>query len=247
MPSVAWAAYPWPSLRGWFCASLPYFFAFLFPSMAGMERAFASAIAGGGRRRNGRLKGCFQALFGILLLAGLPAAAAGTATTTTLAVTSGGSGVTTVASGSVVTLTATVMAGTTPVNPGPVKFCDATAAYCDDIHILGTAQLTKAGTATFKFRPGVGSHSYKAVFVATKTDAGSASGTATLTVTLTGLYPTATAIAQSGSPGNYTLTATVGGVGPLAPTGTVSCSSTPATAMPCWPRQRWVRGQGSTF
>jgi hypothetical protein len=220
MPSVAWVAYPWPSLRGWFCALPLSFFAFLFPSMARIEIAFAGAIPAGRRCRNGCLKGCFQALFGTLLLAGLPAAAAGTATTTTLAVTSGGSGVTTVASGSVVTLTATVMAGTTPVNPGPVKFCDATAAYCDDIHILGTAQLTKAGTATFKFRPGVGSHSYKAVFVATKSDAGSASATAALTVT--GLYPTGTTIAPSGSPGNYTLTATVGGVGPLAPTGTVS-------------------------
>jgi hypothetical protein len=222
MPSVAWAAYPWPSLRGWFCASLPSFFAFLFPSMAGMERAFASATAGGGRRRNGRLKGCFQALFGTLLLAGLPAGAAGTATTTTLAVTSGGSAVTTVTSGSVVTLTATVMAGTTPVTTGQVKFCDAKATYCEDIHILGWRQLTSAGTAVLKFRPGVGSHSYKAVFVGTKSDAGGTSGTATLTVTHTGLYPTGTTIAQSGSPGNYTLTATVGGVGPLAPTGTVS-------------------------
>jgi len=222
MPSVAWAAYPWPSLRGWFCASLPSFFAFLFPSMAGMERAFASAIAGGGRRRNGRLKGCFQALFGTLLLAGLPAGAAGTATTTTLAVTSGGSAVTTVTSGSVVTLTATVMAGTTPVNPGQVKFCDATAAYCEDIHILGWRQLTSTGTAVLKFRPGVGSHSYKAVFVGTKSDAGSASGTAALTVTHTGLYATETTITLSGLPGNYTLTATVGGTGPLVPTGTVS-------------------------
>jgi hypothetical protein len=198
------------------------FFAFLFPSMARIERAFTSAIPGGRRCRNGGLKSCLPALLGAMLLAGLPAGATGTATTTTLAVTSGGSAVTTVTSGSVVTLTATVMAGTTPVNPGQVKFCDAKAAHCEDIHIVGTAQLTKAGTATFKFRPGVGSHSYKAVFVGTKSNAGSTSGTAVLTVTHTGLYPTETAIAQSGGPGNYTLTATVGGTGPLVPTGTVS-------------------------
>ena len=222
MPSLARDACPRPSLRGWFCASLPSFFAFPLSAVAPIERAFASAIAAGRRCRNGRLKGCFQALFGILLLAGLPAGATGTATTTTLAVTSGGSAVTTVTSGSVVTLTATVMAGTTPVTTGQVKFCDAKAAHCEDIHIVGTAQLTKAGTATFKFRPGVGSHSYKAVFVGTRSDAGSASATAALTVTLTGLYPTVTTIAQSGSVGNYTLTATVEGVGPLAPTGTVS-------------------------
>ena len=51
--------------------------------------------------------------------------AAPAATTTTLAVTSGGGAVTTVASGSVVTLTATVMAGTAPVTIGQVKFCDS--------------------------------------------------------------------------------------------------------------------------
>ena len=164
---------------------------------------------------------CLPVALCMALCGGAPrAAAAPAATTTTLAVTSGGSAVTTITSGSVVTLTATVVAGTTPVNPGQVKFCDAAAAHCEDIHIVGMAQLTKAGTATFKFRPGVGSHSYKAVFVGTKSDAGSASGTAALTVA--GTYPTATAIAQSGSPGNYTLTATVGGTGNKAPTGTVS-------------------------
>ena len=135
------------------------------------------------------------------------AAFAGSATTTTLTVTSGGNVVTTVTSGTVVTLTATVAAGTTPVTPGLVKFCDAAAAYCEDLHILGTAQLTGAGTAKFNFRPDVGSHSYKAVFVGTNSNAGSTSGTAALSVT--GLTPTATAISEGGSAGSYTLTATV--------------------------------------
>ena len=160
-----------------------------------------------------------------LFLLALPAFAATTTTTTntTLSVTSGGAGVTTVASGSVVTLTATVLAGTTPVTPGLVKFCDATAAYCTDIHILGTAQLTSAGTATLKFVPGIGTHSYKAVFVGTNSYAASSSSASALSVT--GLYPTTTSIAQSGSLGNYTLKATVtsgASVVSAGPTGTVS-------------------------
>jgi Bacterial Ig-like domain (group 3)/MBG domain (YGX type)/FG-GAP-like repeat/FG-GAP repeat len=129
-----------------------------------------------------------------------------------------------VASGTVVTLTATVVSGTTPVNPGQVKFCDATAAHCEDSALLATAQLTSAGIATYKFRPGIGSHSYQAVFVGTKSDAKSVSTTAALTVTVTGPYPTTTTISSSGVVGDYTLTATVGGTGSrtLSPTGEVS-------------------------
>jgi hypothetical protein len=51
-------------------------------------------------------------------------------TTTTLAITSGGNAVTTVSSGSVITLTASVMAGSAGVTPGQVQFCDATAPHC---------------------------------------------------------------------------------------------------------------------
>jgi hypothetical protein len=94
------------------------------------------------------------------------------------------------------------------------------AKYCTDIHLLGTAQLTSAGTATLKLRPGIGSHSYKAVFVGTTANAASASTASALTVT--GLYPTISTIAASGNPGDYTLTATVFGNGSASPTGTVS-------------------------
>ena len=52
----------------------------------------------------------------------LPAWAAPAPTVTTLSVTSGGNTVATVAQGSVVTLTATVMTGGTPVTPGQVNF-----------------------------------------------------------------------------------------------------------------------------
>jgi hypothetical protein len=123
----------------------------------------------------------------------------------------------------VVTLTATVVAGTTPVTTGQVKFCDATAKYCEDIHIVGTAQLTAAGTAVFKFRPGVGSHSYKAVFAGTKSYAGSASAAAALTVSGPAKHQSITTITAASATGsyNYNLSASVFGTGSTAPTGTV--------------------------
>jgi hypothetical protein len=150
-----------------------------------------------------------------------------TATTTTLTITSGGSAVSTVPMGTVVTLTATVTVGATaPVSPGQVKFCDATAAHCEDIHVVGFAQLTSTGIAMVKFRPGVGSHSYNAVFLGTPNGspayAGSASGNGSLTVSPPGLYPSTTTLTVSGSPGSYTLGSTVSGIGSAPPTGTVS-------------------------
>src|ERR1035438_9274265 len=154
-----------------------------------------------------------------------PAAAQTRASTAiTLATTVAGQPVTTVTSGTVVTLTATVTAGTTSLTTGQVNFCDATEAYCMDIHILASAQLTSSGTATYKFRPGIGSHSYKAVFVGTNSYAGSISSASSLTVTGTsGPFATATSIAETAAWGDYTLTGTVTeAVGTTAPTGTVS-------------------------
>jgi FG-GAP-like repeat/Bacterial Ig-like domain (group 3) len=165
--------------------------------------------------------GCVVAVACSILCAGSQPAWASPATTATaLAVTSAGNAVTTVTSGSVVTLTATVAAVSAPVAPGQINFCDATAKYCTDIHLLGTAQLTSAGTATLKLRPGIGSHSYKAVFVGTTANAASASTVAALTVT--GAYPTISTIAVNSNPGNYSLTATVSGNGSVSPTGTLS-------------------------
>jgi trimeric autotransporter adhesin len=130
-------------------------------------------------------------------------------TIVSLAVTSGGSTVTSVTSGSVVTLTAVVheATGGAVVTTGQVEFCDASAKVCTDIHLLGTAQLTSAGTATLKFRPGIGSHSYDAVFLPSGVEGRGASSPATLTVT--GTHATTTTLEQNGLPGNYTLTATV--------------------------------------
>jgi sugar lactone lactonase YvrE len=151
-------------------------------------------------------------------------AAAPTPTTTTMTVTSGGGAVTTVAVGSVVALTATVNAGATAVAVGQVNFCDASASNCTDIHLLGTAQLTGAGTALLRFRPGIGNRSYKAVFAGTNTYARSSSGVSGLSVTGTiGTLATTTSLAETGSWGNYGLTATVTeSGGTLSPTGTVS-------------------------
>ncbi|MDP9051516.1 MAG: FG-GAP-like repeat-containing protein, partial [Acidobacteriota bacterium] len=148
--------------------------------------------------------------------------AAQRATTTTLAVAAGGASVTTIPAQTVVTLTATVGAGDAAVTTGQVKFCDATATYCTDIHVLGTAQVTSAGVATFKFTPGVGSRSYKAVFVGTNTFAASMSSISSLVVT--GSYATLTGITSTGGTGTYSLTASVTGVdlNAPAPSGSVS-------------------------
>jgi trimeric autotransporter adhesin len=90
-----------------------------------------------------------------------------TATITTLAVTAASGPVTTVSSGTVVTLIATVTLASGTIKAGHVNFCDAAAVHCTDIYVLGTAQLTIAGKAILKLRSGIGSHSYKAVFAGT--------------------------------------------------------------------------------
>ena len=152
--------------------------------------------------------------FSLLLLPSMQAATTPAATTTALTLSSPE-----IAQGTLVTLTASV-AASGPVTVGQVNFCDAAAAYCTDIHLLGTAQLTSAGTAVLKLFPGIGNHSYKAVFAGTNSAAASASTERLLTAT--GTNATTSVIAQSGSAGNYTLTATVTGAAVALPTGTVS-------------------------
>ena len=69
-------------------------------------------------------------------------------TTTTLSMSSKGNPVSdagSIASPSALTLTAAVTAGGTPITSGQVNFCDATAAHCTDIHLLGTAQIIQSG------------------------------------------------------------------------------------------------------
>jgi hypothetical protein len=146
-------------------------------------------------------------------------------TNTTLAVTAAGAPVTATVEGTVVTLTATVTAGGSPVTPGQVNFCEAAPPHCTDIHLVGMAQLTKSGTATMRFTPGPGSHLYQAYFLGTRTQLASSSPASSLSVSP--YYPTSTSIAASGFVGNATLTATVTSTeGTLSPTGTVTFMDT---------------------
>jgi hypothetical protein len=170
-----------------------------------------------------RFAGAASLLVGIAA-GGAASAQTKAATLTSLSVSASGRETTSVAAGTVVTLTARVTTGGANVSPGQVNFCDATATYCMDVHILATAQLTSSGTATYKFRPGRGSHSYKAVFVGTNSYAGSNSTASPLTVTgTTGPFATATSIAEMGAWGDYTLTGTLTEAGgTTAPTGTIS-------------------------
>lgn len=97
-----------------------------------------------------------------------------------------------VSTGTAVTLTASVTSQGHPVYPGLVKFCNADTKYCEDISILDQAQLTASGTATVKLTLPLGAHSIKAVFQGTNTFATSSS--AVDSVTVSGNYPTDTAI-----------------------------------------------------
>jgi hypothetical protein len=145
------------------------------------------------------------------------------ATTTTLTITASGAVVTSVPSGTAVTLTATVASSGAAVKPGQVQFCDAAASYCTDIHLLGTAQLTAAGTATLKFTPGAGSHSYYAAFTGTNAYAASVSANVPLkVVAVKGPQKTTVGIQASGGPGDYSLLGTVATNGTASPTGTIS-------------------------
>jgi PAS domain S-box-containing protein len=127
-----------------------------------------------------------------IALLSAPVAQAATTTTTTLALSSSS-----ITNGTAATLTATVT-NPSAVTTGLVIFCNASATYCDNSAIIGTAQLTSAGTAIIKRVPGIGSHSYKAVFHGTTSNATSTSSTQTLTVTVPP-YRTLTMISSSGS------------------------------------------------
>src|SRR3984957_5928799 len=164
---------------------------------------------------------CLMRMVLLLVAVLLPGTMMLAQTTTTLAVSPSTGPL---APNTVVTLTATVVTGSTPIHPGLVTFCDATAPHCVGLAVIGTAQLTSVGTAVLRFIPGSGSHSYNAVFAGTTTHATSTSPAESVTVSPSGPFPTATSIASSGVAGNYTLTATVVGIGilSLGPTGSVS-------------------------
>jgi hypothetical protein len=145
-----------------------------------------------------------------------PSAHAGS-TTTTLTLSSSS-----VVAGTVVTFTATVSNGAA-VTTGLVSFCNATALYCENPSVvIGTAQLTPAGTAVIKLVLGLGTHSYMAIFNGTTANGTSTSSAQTLVVT--GTRPTMTVISASGSAGSYILNGTVVSTGLTTPLMTGSAS-----------------------
>ena len=185
-----------------------------------------------------------SSISGATSLWGLPPA-----TTTSLAVSSGGVQVTSVPSGSVVALTGTVKVGGTALTAGQVTFCDTVLSQCGANNIVGTAVLTNGGTAVFKFVPGPGVHSYKAIFLEDGYGLSSSSAASALTVGAgkSPVYTETTSIAANGVPGNYSLTATVLGYGGTAPpTGNVSFLDTSFgnTSLGTAPLGASIRGLG---
>jgi hypothetical protein len=116
------------------------------------------------------------------------------------------------------TLKATVTSGGNPVGHGLVTFCNASAPYCEDTAVLGTASLTSSGFATLHLTLGPGPHNITAIFRGTSTYAASISSVQAITVTTS----STTTITSSGSAGNYSLTGTVAANGAIGPTGAVS-------------------------
>ena len=147
-----------------------------------------------------------------------------TATATTLTLLPG----TSVSAGTTISLTATVLHGSTSVFPGLVTFCDAAAAQCTGAAIFATAQLTNSGSATANLLLGSGTYSIKAVFAGTTGFQSSESLAQALIVNGTAGYASTTTIAASGSSNSYSLTGTVAAFGKPVPTGTVSFLDTTA-------------------
>src|ERR1700674_3924611 len=101
-------------------------------------------------RRGRNTKLLLSALMAVTLPNAAQAAAVPTATTLVLSSPS-------VASPTVVTLTASVTAGGEAVALVNMTFCNASARYCEDSAIVGTAQLS-GGSAKLRFSPGIGTH-----------------------------------------------------------------------------------------
>src|ERR1035437_5625076 len=162
----------------------------------------------GGTTRRARHMGSFlkKASFGLglpFILLSLMAAQA--PTTTTLSISPANY----VASGTIVTLTATV---TNPSNvtTGTVNFCNASSTDCSlGSGLYGTAQLTGAGTATILKVFSYGVNNIYATFLPTTANAGSASLTNFVTVGGSASYTSTTTLTAGGSTGNYTLSGTV--------------------------------------
>jgi hypothetical protein len=149
----------------------------------------------------------------------------GTATQTKLAVSPSA----TIATTNTVTLIAKVSSSGAAVHPGVVLFCNAKALHCEDSAILGSAQLTAAGTAILPLRVSPNTYSIKAIFRGTAHSATprEPSTSATQPLTVTGLAPSfVNPVTASQSSGRYKLSATVAGYGTVPLVGTVAFNDT---------------------
>jgi Bacterial Ig-like domain (group 3)/FG-GAP-like repeat/MBG domain (YGX type) len=181
------------------------------------------------RRRSNKPKIIAALLLFVAGFATSVTAYASSPTTTTLQATGAGGSL---PSGSVITLTATVVSGATAVTPGTVNFCDISLnTNCTAMTAIGSAQLTSTGIASIKTQLGAGAHSLVAVFAGTNLYTTSTSAASSLTITGAASYPTTTSLSYTAGtlPGSYNLIATVAGMGSSgapAPTGTVNFLNT---------------------
>lgn len=159
-----------------------------------------------------------------LLLCHIPLTAQ-TATATTLSILSSGSPVTTATPGTVITLSAAVSGGASPITGGTVCFCDSIVSNCMLLP-TGTAQVVN-GTATFKTILPASSYSFTAIYVPATGYSSSTSPAATLSISSS--LPTTTALANN----SHTASTYLLGIGVTSqalppPTGTFSINDTTA-------------------
>ncbi len=160
----------------------------------------------------------------LAIMTGVPAAWAGTGTSTALTVTPASP-----ASGDVISMKAVVTSVGVGVPGGTVTFFDT---YNSVTEPLGTVQVQSAngvqGTALFQTEVGgVGVHQFLATYNGDTSFLGSNSFTSS--ITFAGPYLSATALASTGT-GPYTFTGTVSAFGPSTPTGSVTFTDTTVNA-----------------
>jgi hypothetical protein len=151
--------------------------------------------------------------------------------------------------GTVLTLTATALnnAGAATA-PGTVRFYDSslTPTLIGTMPVLSSGVNT--GTATIRIRPGVGTHSYTAVFVGPASQGTSAATSVQSFVITQPTYKTVSSITATGSATAYTLTGAEAAFGLTTPTGSISFTDATnsnavlGTATPA----SWVNGVGTT-
>lgn len=156
----------------------------------------------------------------ILFIAGLQAVSVYAATQPTAATLSASSN--SLNQGTPVKLTAAITANGSPVIHGEVEFCYSPATSCEDLALIGKAELTSNGTASIKLLLPPGTHDIYAYFLGTTSYSSSSSLPSVVTVDVKPMRASSTAdISKSGSTGRYTLSSKVSGLGRQPVTGFV--------------------------